>query len=179
MFRIIHPNRWFFWTISILIIAGIGLLFYIHLAVRELEEANLELTKPASENLSDPSYLGWKSFRSEVLGVSIKYPPHWQIEIDPEEANTVYLENPKNFNENVSISVVKPSLEKIIRQSLKIAEERAISVDLEKGVLIRGLDDKDRATSSVVLVKKGSKLYYIAGSAAAFEKIVAGIKFLN
>jgi len=33
---IIHPNRWFIWTISIIIIVGIGLVGYISIVSEEI-----------------------------------------------------------------------------------------------------------------------------------------------
>jgi len=35
MLRVIHPNRWFFWTIAALIVAGFGTMVLIQKALLE------------------------------------------------------------------------------------------------------------------------------------------------
>ncbi len=179
MFRIIHPNRWFFWTISLTLIIGLWLLLFIYQAGLDIQKQADSTLWVSSEDSSDHTYSGWKIFRSPVLGISIKYPPSWQIEIDPLEPTSVSLENPKKFAENVSISVRDQKLEKVIRDSLKVSESREIVVGGQPGVWLKGGDTRDQATSNVVLVKKGNKLFYIAGQAVAFEKIISGIRFLQ
>ena len=170
MFRIIHPNRWFFWTIAIIIAMALGLLLYIQKSADEFTRYGDEL----SSNLAT-----WRVFRSEPLGLSVKYPQHWQIEIDPTDAKSVFLENSQNFSENISISVRKPSLEQAIRSALKIASESEITIDGLPAQWIKSGQQRDPATSNVVLLRKGSDLYYIAGAANLFEKIITSIRFIK
>lgn len=177
MFRVIHPNRWFFWTIAAILIVGLVVIYYLQQTVEELNEHSTAISTGSAMFWSDPQYPGWHSFRPEGFGLSLKYPPLWQVEIDRLDANVVTLENPKNFDENISITMTKPTSEKLIRQSLKIDSESPITVDGEKGTWIRGADAKDKATANVILVQHNSKLYYIAGSALQFEKIVGSIHF--
>src|SRR3989344_3046875 len=109
MFRVIHPNRWFIWTLILLLIANFILLFFIEKALLEFEQDALE---------TSISYTGnWKTYRSDILGFSVTYPPSWQIEIDPLEEAALMLQNPDNFGENISISVTTPDLESVIRDS--------------------------------------------------------------
>ena len=170
MFRVIHKNRWFFWTIAILLIAGLALVFSIFQDSEYYEEFAREFAQYTTQN--------WHTYRSPVLGISVRYPAAWQIEIDPTDAKTVYFENSKDFSENISVSVREPALAKVIRDSLKIESEEEVEIDGVPGVWIRGKDVKDRATSNVVLVRRAGKLYYIAGQARSFERIVKGIRFL-
>lgn len=169
MFRVLHPNRWFFWAVALLLIAGLFLLVKIY-------DARLEFEEFASQFAID-SLSYWKTFRSRHLGISIQYPADWQIEIDP-ETGAVSFENPKNFNENIAIYVVKPALEPAIRNTLSIAEERDIVLDGAAGKWLLSKNNYDPATSNVILIKRGESLYYIAGNAKAFEKILGSIKFL-
>ena len=171
MFRIIHPNRWFFWTVSTLMVVGLFLLYNI--------QSSINLFEKQAADLISGSLPTWKTFRSEDLGIAVKYPSAWQIEVDPLEPHTFYLENPQNFNENISFSVVKPFLEKTIRESIKIRSEQKITVDSIEAKWLMGDEAKDKATSNIILVKKGEKLYYIAGSARDFERIIKGIRFIN
>ena len=90
MFRIIHPNRWFFWTISGLLIVGLILIFFISEAGSYFDKISLDFSTAPGETLSDISYLGWKSFRNESMGIVVKYPASWQIEIDPQEKNSFF-----------------------------------------------------------------------------------------
>lgn len=169
MFRVIHPNRWFFWTIAFLVATGLVLFYFIQISSQEFDQQARELAQVT---------VNWKTFRSQGLGFSIKYPPGWQIEVNPAENNTIYLENPANFNENVSVSVVKPSLESVIRASLDVSREEVVAVDQIPARMLIGADTKDKATSRVVLAKHNGRLYYFAGSAREFEKILATVKFL-
>ena len=63
MFRVIHPNRWFFWTIAILVGTGLVILIYIYQTIAELDRGVEVRVQPAGESISDPSYFGWKLYR--------------------------------------------------------------------------------------------------------------------
>lgn len=168
MFRIIHPNRWFFWTIAILL--GISLF-----VLWSIEEANQEfLDAPIA---SDTNI--WRTWRSEALGISVSYPAGWQIEIDRDDAQNVFLENSQNYKENISITVRKPSLESAIRESISIVSESTVMVDDEQGSWLKGDAEDDQATSNVILVEHDEKLYYIAGSARVFKKIIDSVRFID
>ena len=169
MFRVIHKNRWFFWTIALLLIAGLTLVFLIFQESAYYEELAREF---AQYNINN-----WRTYRSETLGISVRYPSSWQIEIDPGDTKTVYFENSKDFSENISMSVRDLGLERVIRNSLKVASEEEVMVGGIRGTWIKGRDSNDGATSNVILVRRGERLYYIAGQAKIFEKIVKGIRF--
>lgn len=170
MLRVIHPNRWFFWTIALLLAIGLALVAAIFSAQREFEEEAATLASDFTSN--------WKTFRSQSLGISIIYPSSWQVETDPAVANVVSLENPRNFEGNVTISVVDPKFEKIIRESLNTGSERDILVDNVAGKWLVGKDSRDAATSNVVFLRRDGKLYYIAGQTPVFEKMLRSLKFL-
>lgn len=169
MFKIIHPNRWFFWTIAILLGFSLILYLFIFQSIREFEQQAIDSVNNFGTN--------WRIFHSQELGISIKYPSLWQVEIDPTLPNSFSLENPKNFYENISVFMVEEKMEKIVRNSLEIASEKKILVSGLPGVLLLGKAMNDPATSKAVLVKNNGKLYYIAGQAKNFEKIAASIKF--
>src|SRR3989344_2541298 len=87
MFRIIHPNRWFFWAIALTIMAALFLLWNIQEAEYEFEDQALAEMEP---NL-------WKTYASQALGLSVRYPPSWQIEFDPrQDGQSFSLENADN-----------------------------------------------------------------------------------
>lgn len=168
MFRVIHPNRWFFWTIAVLL--GVGLF-----VIWSVEEAGLKwYDQPITTEKSV-----WRTWSSNVLGISVRYPALWQIEIDPDDAYNVYLENSQNYHENISIASRDPSLEAAIRLSLKTSSEKAVAIDGESGRWLQGDNQDDQATSNVILVNHNGKLYYIAGSGRSFEEIINGIMFID
>lgn len=164
MFKVIHPNRWFFWTIAFLVACGLFLLSAIHQTSLELDELTAELAFPASS--------GWKVFHSAEMGFEIRYPATWQVESDRLDA-TLTFHNPKNFSENLSLAVTEPKYQKMIRDSLVIKSEREVLIDGYKGTLI------DEKTTSVVLIIANQKLYYLAGETSLFEKILKSIRFVS
>ena len=168
MFRVIHHNRWFFWTVGLLIIIGLVLLISLQQAKQEFDDNSAAML--AFENQ-------WRTFRSNTLGLTIKYPPGWQIEIDQNDAHSVYLENARDYNQNIALSVRDPSMEKIIRSTISAVSEDEIVIDGLIGAWLKSGNKKDPATSNVILVTVSDKLYYIAGQARNFHEIVSGIKF--
>lgn len=171
MFRVLHPNRWFIWTLVSLLAGSLILMFLIQSYLLFVEQGVFE----------EQNYLrsSFRTYRSQSLGVAVRYPASWQIEIDPLEANTFTLLNPADFGENITFSKTDPKYESLIRNSLKIASEKNVIVDGIAGVWLLGLDPKDQATSNVILIKHGGWLYYIAGQAKQFERIIKSIKFVH
>ncbi|MBI4050232.1 MAG: hypothetical protein HY398_02165 [Candidatus Doudnabacteria bacterium] len=168
MFRVIHPNRWFFYVIAFLAATALVLEIFILKTVSDLERTSDELAH---------SEVFWKTFRSQDLGFSLRYPPGWQIELDRLEPRSVTLENPQNFGENISISMTTPKYEAIIRSSLKVFSEEKATVGGLPAAWLKG-DPRDRATNNVILIHKDAELYYIAGSSPVFDKIIESFKFL-
>lgn len=171
MFKIIHPNRWFFWAIAVAVGTALALLLFIFQAQNYFDNQASELLLPLN--------FTWKTYHSKILGLMVRYPPFWQIEFDPVISDMVALENPNNFQENISIYAIEPKFEKAIREALEVSSERPITVDGKVGKLLSGRNPKDHAISHVVLVRVKNKLYYIGGYSNNFEKVVASIKFLN
>ncbi len=170
MFRVIHPNRYFIWTLVFLLAARLVLMFWIQSYLLEVDRGVFE-----QQNYLRSSF---RTYRSQNLGLSVRYPAAWQIEIDPLEADTFALLNPADFGENIAFSRTDPKYEHLIRNSLKIASEKNVTVDGISGTWLLGSDSKDQATSNVILIKRGPDLYYIAGQASQFERIIKSIKFL-
>jgi len=179
MLRKIHRNRWFFWAVSIIIMATLILLYLIIEAGKDFDQLAQGPLEPASEISSDPLYLGWKSVRSRAIGVAVKYPPTWVLEIEPEEQSSINLFNPQDYSESITISAKKAEFENILRSALDISAEKKIIVDGVEGSWLASGDDSDGATSNIVLIKHSGKLFYFAGSATAFEKVLKSLKFID
>jgi len=169
MAKIIYPNRWFLWTVTFLIAVGILLILSIRKAALDFEQQAVLNYEAAA----------WKTLASNALGISVRYPPGWQIEIDQQDGRSVYLENSNDYSENISISVREPQLEPVIRAALRIATEKSVTIDGQKGRWLVGRDYADPATTNVILLAYKDRLYYIAGTAKTFERIVTGIKFIQ
>ena len=169
MFRVVHPNRWFFWTIALVLIVGSTLVFYIYKSGEEWQRQMDGVFEPPA----------WRTYTSPALGLSVRYPAGWQVEIDRLDANTVSLENSKDFSENIAITLADPENETLIRESLTIDSEKEIVIDGKKGAWVRSADARDKAAANAILIEHRGVLYFIAGSARQFEKIVKSIKFLS
>jgi len=169
----IHANRWFIWAIMIIFVVGLTLLYGIQDAIMGFEDQAIRYVyQPVRQ---------WKNFMSVRLGISIDYPPTWQIETSVLEPDMVTLENPANFDDNITVSKIKPEFEKIIRDSIKSKnfEEKPVSVDGIAGAWLENKNSKDAATENIIFFKVGKYEYYLAGSAKQFAKIIASIKFLQ
>lgn len=171
MLRVIHPNRWFIWALVFLLIASFALMFVIKSYLLELEQEVIE-----QQTLSLPIS---KTYSSPALGISVRYPFSWQIEVDPLEARVFTLQNPNDFGENITFAVTDPKYESLIRSNLKIAKEEKIMIADVSGTWLEGADINDSATSDVVLFEHSGSLYYIGGQAKNFEGIVKSIRFLT
>ena len=75
--------------------------------------------------------------------------------------------------------MVDLDLESVIRDSVGPYSEMVVEIDGSQGSWLQKTESSDKALSNVVLIRKSGKLYYIAGSARAFEKIIKGIKFID
>ncbi|OGE82565.1 MAG: hypothetical protein A2846_00355 [Candidatus Doudnabacteria bacterium RIFCSPHIGHO2_01_FULL_49_9] len=168
MFRVIHHNRWFFWTIAIAIAIALFVMWSIQQAEIQFIDDTVALDQP-----------NWRTWKSSDFGMQIRYPAGWQVEIDQDDPHSVYFENPKNFSENVSSSVREPGLEAAIRLSLDDFTEESFVIDGEVGRWLTGQSAADKVRHNVILVQHDGRLYYIAGSARVFKQIVRSIKFIN
>lgn len=196
MFHVIHSNRYFIphlsrvlrrpvvktefntplkgagfiWTLVFLFASSLVLMFWIQSYLLEVEKSVFE----------DQAYLrsGWTTYRSQDLQIAVRYPKSWQIEIDPQDGHTFSLQNPGDFGENISFSRTDPKYESIIRSSLDTISEKSVLIDGNSAQWLTGNPD-DQATSNVILVNHDSNLYYFAGSAKNFEKIIKSVKFLT
>lgn len=169
MFRVIHPNRWFFWTIAFLVIVGSGLTFLIK---KEGEDFVREMTE-----LGVVGSATWRTYHSPAGDFILRYPQTWQVEIDRFDSHTVTLENPQNFSENITVAVTKPINEKLIRESLVTNGEKKVVIDGQPGAWLYGSDKSDKVTANAILVAKAGKLYFISGSARQFERIAWSFRF--
>lgn len=135
----------------------------------------------------DQNYLrsSTRTYRSQSLGLSVRYPASWEIELDPLEANTFTLLNPSDFGENISFSKTEAKYEAIIRETLNVASQEPIKIDDTVGVWVKSSSAGDPALGNVIFISRGefvpghgAPLYYIAGQAKQFERIIKSIKFL-
>ncbi len=169
--RNIYPDRWFFWAIAFMLIVTFILLYNTVETIKVLDDLALSMAQP---------YVSpWKNFVSQDLGISLRYPSSWQVEFDPQEAFSISFQNPANYNENIYIAVPEPKYESTIRKSLDIQNEHPIVLDGHTGVWLTSANAEDVAITNVLLFKIDDRLYYIAGNAEIFEKVIASIKFIQ
>lgn len=157
------------WTVAGACFAGLLLLAAIFGARSEFEKL--------AQNLVFERSRDYRFFSSDTLGFSVRYPVGWQVEIDPDDEHSVTIQNPKNYSENITLASTETKYENLIRRSIKISEEREITIDGIEGTWLLSGGAKDPATSNVVLVKTSGKLYGFSGQARDFEKIVKTVRF--
>lgn len=171
MLRIIHPNRWFFWTIGIIIAIGLFLLAAINFASLYFQDQAME------QGMQNP--VSWKSYKAPHLGLAVRYPPFWQIEIDPLERDSITFENPQKFDEHIQLAMLDPATENSLRDILKAHQEKKITVDGESGSWFTAMDAESGMEYDVVLVRHGGRLYFITGNENYLEKFVDSVRFLD
>ncbi len=109
LFRILHPNRWFWWALAAVIAAGIALYGY-SLVIREQIGNPYPVIVPGRKSPGPsptPSYSidisDWKTYRNEKRGFEIKYPPNWFV---GERWSTVYISNVEQaLNDHLPLTV--------------------------------------------------------------------------
>lgn len=171
MLRTIHPNRYFLWAIAIFLIVILGLLWFVISAFQEIDGLHSDFTIGLPKR---------KTYVSADLGFLIRYPGHWQVELDRQNNNSVSFQNPRNFYENINVTVTSdPKLEKVIRFSLTSFSERSFFIGGLKGQWLKVGNQNDPATNNVILVHRADRLYLIVGSAREFENIIRSFKFVE
>lgn len=73
MFRVIHPNRYFFWAVALLVIFGIAVWGAVERLGIEEEITSQEII--VSSPISYNNLSGWKTYRNEEYGFEFQYPP--------------------------------------------------------------------------------------------------------
>ena len=77
MFRIIHPNRWFIWTIALIVMIFIVVWGAIQRYAIEQETEITGQNSLLGRETSKLDTTGWKTYRNEKYGFEVKYPNDW------------------------------------------------------------------------------------------------------
>jgi hypothetical protein len=161
--KVIHPNRYFIWTLVLVVLIGASLIAFINWSVINME------------NQSFFSDLKTKKVYTSKLGsYSVKYPAGWQIELD-QSGNTIF-ENPSDPAESLTVTTAALSMEGVIRHSIDIKSERNIAKDNMKIAIIKAGSAKDGSDLDVAIIKTATKLYYISGHSARLENFARNFK---
>ena len=77
MFRIIHPNRWFIWTIALIVMIFIVVWGAVERYAIEQETETAGQNSLLGRETSKLDTTGWKTYRNEEYGFEFKYPVDW------------------------------------------------------------------------------------------------------
>ena len=91
MFRIIHPNRWFIWTIALIVMIFIVVWGAVERYAIEQETETAGQNSLLGRETSKLDTTGWKTYRGEnfglvnsvgleLPGLELRYPPEWKVE---------------------------------------------------------------------------------------------------
>ncbi|MDB4940001.1 MAG: hypothetical protein JWO40_426 [Candidatus Doudnabacteria bacterium] len=161
--KIVHPNRYFIWTIFLISIVAAGLISFIIISGINLDNQNV-----FSELKTKKIYI------DNQAGYSVRYPNNWQIERD-QNGNTVF-ENPQSTQENLTVTSAGLDLENVIRHSIKITTEKDIAKDNLKIAIIKAASAKDGSDLDIAIIKNQDKLFYISGYSPTIEVFARNFK---
>jgi hypothetical protein len=161
--KVIHPNRYFIWTLVLVVLIGVSLVAFINWS---------------SLNIQNESFFSElqtkKIYTNNKEGYVVRYPAGWQIELD-QSGNTIF-ENPNDPKESLTVTTAALSMEGVIRHSINIKSERNIAKDNMKIALIKAGSEKDNSDLDVAIIKTSSKLYYISGHSSWLESFARNFK---
>jgi hypothetical protein len=161
--HVIHPNRYFIWTIILMAII-VGLL-----------QVAIYSTILSFNNLSVFAELKTKRTYVDVKsGFSVRYPRDWQIEKDG--SGNVVFENPANLQESLSVTSATLDTEGIIRHSISVKTEKDIAKENLKIALIKAGSTKDGSDIDIAIIKTSKKLFYISGHSNLLETFARNFK---
>ncbi len=161
--RVLHPNRYFIWTLIIALTGGILLTAFIYLNILDIADQSI-----FSELKTRKVYIDKKD------GYSLRYPNNWQI--DRDQAGNVIFENPEKLEESLSVTAAELSMESIIRKSLNIRSQKDFAKNDLKISLIKAGNEQDQESLDVAIIKNETKLFYISGHSPFIESFVRNFK---
>lgn len=161
--QILHPNRYFIWTIIFLVVFGPALIAYIHITTIELSNQSV---------FSDHN--SKRTYTDRQMGFTVKYPGNWILERD--SGGNVIFENPENTEEAIIVASASLDMEGIIRHSIEVEQETDVEHDGYEVSIIKATSIKDGTNLDVALVKTSKKLFYISGHSPSFVSFVNNFK---
>lgn len=83
------------------------------------------------------------------------------------------------FNNNDIITVMNDDMEGIVRESVGILTEEEVIINGQLGTKIAGASAKDGSAVTIILIKKGGRLYHFQGSDAFLERMSKDFTFTS
>lgn len=203
MFRIIHPNRWFIWTIALIVMIFIVVWGAVERYAIEQEYSytgdeiyySVRLHKKTSPSAVDTS--SWKTYRDEEYGFELQYPQEWLVS-DPVEGIGVFIgqRSDEEIIRGITIQTTDISFgggSSVPQIVARVGENNPDpNIDYSEYKLVAGeeallITDKRDGRKGVRFNHKGSS-YAISNSISSssaplsdelFTMIIATVQFLN
>jgi hypothetical protein len=161
----IHDNRWLAWAIALTVIACFALWSYIKVTDYAIDYQAMDSALITNNGLI---------YKDNVLGFSLYHPRDWGVESDVR--TTIIFNDPQNNGAGMTVSLYEPKDESQLRKSLKIAGERDVILNGEKGKRLI-VSDGQKTVETMVLVQHEGRLYVIRGNTPWFDHVLSSFRF--
>jgi len=118
-------------------------------------------------------------YRDSQTGFDIRYPSDWKKTEDTsgEGENAIRNITFTGASDAVTITVVAASFEGIIRESISVQQETAITLNDVPATRLDAGSARDGSPKTVVLVKRGITLISLNGHGPAFERLLTTFRW--
>jgi hypothetical protein len=163
--RTLHPNRWFIWTIVLMVIIMGSLFAYI--TISSLNESSEQ-----SSGLLQPRQM--PTYTSVTLGVSMQYPTGWVI--DNSSNTAITFDNPGNSSESITVSkATVASIAKLEKSSGLLSKSNYVNNGLQITTLTLKGPGQDQENVKVGIVQSSKSAFVVTGSSGQFTAILNSV----
>lgn len=120
-----------------------------------------------------------EEYRDDAYGFELSYTDDWIIgsETTGSGASEIYSVTLDQDDDSVTINVMDPEMEGLVRSSIASVTETTIKISGIDAIRLDGNSLKDGSPVSILLVEKSGSLYSIQGNGDGFDEIVSGFQF--
>lgn len=159
--------------VSLLVVAAIILSILLSLFINKEE-----LKETINPEVKSEQSL-WREYENTFFGYSINYPSDWFLETNSENADSVTFTNPNDYQEEFTIAVADPEVEKILRGSVNVVSEEDIPVAGYVTTRIIGAESENGNLVNIAILNTGERLYYFVGGTEQFDEILKNFQINN
>lgn len=154
----------------VLVLLALGSSYAIYAMAHENDEvstpAGLKVENRTVSNQSDRA----TPYFNDQYGFGFTVPDGWTTKESKPSTGDIYLTvtltDPAS-KERLMFSVMSPSQESLVRDSLSVITEKPVLIDSVEGIMLSGEDLKDGSAVTILLVKRGQYLYEVTSYASS------------
>lgn len=163
--KALHPNRWFIWTIVLIVIILGSLFAYITISsLNESSEQSSALLLPRQMPV----------YTSVSLGLSMQYPTGWVI--DNSSSTAITFDNPGSASESITVSkATTASITKLEKSSGIISKSNYVNNGLQITVLTLKGVGHDSSPTKVGIVQSAKSAFVVTGGSDQFTTILNSV----